>query len=284
LIDTLGRALAPKKQTTSVAYEPVEPGEHERIEGAPPRALLVDQTRAGVGSPAAYLGLAPVLQARYAESEDAMALGLSLDSLARRCTTCNGSGVLHLDMSFLPDVHLTCETCQGSGYLPEAWQVRMHGIPLPEIFTKTIDQVYQLFGDDEKLATSLRAAQAAGLGYLVLRQPGLSLSGGEAQRLKIANELMRKTPKDTLYILDEPSVGQHLEDVKRLSEALHGLVEAGGSVIIVEHHPHLLASCDWLVEIGPGGGPEGGRLIAAGRPAQLANGNTPIARYLKEVL
>jgi excinuclease ABC subunit A len=284
LIDTLGRALAPKKQTTSVAYEPVEPGEHERIDGAPPRALLVDQTKAGVGSPAAYLGLAPVLQARYAESEDAIALGLSLDSLSRRCTTCNGSGLLHLDMSFLPDVHLTCETCQGTGYLPEAWQVRLHGIPLPEVFNLTIEQVYQLFGDDEKLAIPLRAAQAVGLGYLVLRQPGLSLSGGEAQRLKIANELMRKTPKDTLYILDEPSVGQHLEDVKRLSEALHGLVEAGGSVIIVEHHQHLLASCDWLVEMGPGGGPQGGRLIATGRPAQLADGDTPIARYLKEVL
>ena len=284
LIDTLGRALAPKKQTTSVAYEPVEPGEHDRIEGAPPRVLLVDQSKAGVVSPAAYLGMAPALQARYAESEDANALGLPVDALSRRCATCNGSGMLHLDMSFLPDVHLTCETCQGTGYLPEAWQVRLHGIPLPEVFNLTIDQVFELFGDDERLAAPLRAAQAAGLGYLVLRQPGYALSGGEAQRLKIANELMRKTLKDTLYILDEPSVGQHLEDVKRLSELLNGLVDAGSSVIIVEHHPHLLAGCDWLIELGPGGGPQGGRLVAAGRPAQLAKGDTPIARYLKEVL
>jgi excinuclease ABC subunit A len=284
LIDTLGRLLAPKKQTTSVAYEPVEPGEYQSIEGAPSRVLLVDQSKAGVGSPAAYLGLATALQARYAESEDAAALGLSIDALSRRCTTCNGSGMLSLDMSFLPDVHLPCETCQGTGYLPEAWQVKLHGIPLPEVFGLTIDQVYKLFGDDERLAVPLRSAQAAGLGYLVLRQPGVALSGGEAQRLKIANELMRKAPKGTLYILDEPSVGQHLEDVKRLSEVLHGLVDAGGSVIIVEHHPHLLACCDWLVELGPGGGPQGGRLIAAGRPAQLAEGNTPIAPYLKEVL
>ena len=284
LIDTLGRALAPKKQTTSVAYEPVEPGEYQRIDGAPPRVLLVDQSKAGVGSPAAYLGLASALQTRYAESEDAHALGLTLDALSRRCTVCNGSGMLHLDMSFLPDVHLPCETCQGTGYLPEAWQVRLQGVALPEVFGLTIDQVYELFAGDDKLAPPLRAAQVVGLGYLVLRQPGYALSGGEAQRLKIANELLRKAPKGTLYILDEPSVGQHLEDVRRLSEVLHGLVDAGGSVIIVEHHPHLLACCDYLIELGPGGGPQGGRLVAAGRPEQLAQGHTPIAPYLKEVL
>jgi excinuclease ABC subunit A len=284
LIDTLGRALAPKKQTTSVAYEPVEPGEYQRIEGAPPRALLVDQSKAGVSSPASYLNLTPTLHALYAESEDARALGLPAEALSRRCATCGGSGMLHLDMSFLPDVHIPCETCQGSGYLPEAWQVRLYDISLPEVFGLTIDQLVDLFGSVEKLSAPLHAAQAAGLGYLVLRQPGYALSGGEAQRLKIANELARKSPQDTLYILDEPSVGQHLEDVRRLSEVLHALVEAGGSVILVEHHPHLLACCDYLLELGPGGGPQGGRLIATGTPEQLALGNTPIAPYLKEVL
>jgi excinuclease ABC subunit A len=284
LIDTLGRALAPKKQTTSVAYEPIEPGEHLSIDGAPRRVLLVDQSKAGVGSPASYLGIAATLQSIYAESEDAHALDLPAGALARGCAACNGSGVLHLDMSFLPDVHLTCETCQGTGYLPEAWQVRVHGIALPEVFNLTIDQVYELFTDEARLAAPLRTAQQTGLGYLVLRQPGYALSGGEAQRLKIANELMRKSPRDTLYILDEPSVGQHLEDVRRLTVVLHGLVDAGGSVFIVEHHPHLLACCDYLIELGPGGGPQGGRLVAQGTPAQLAQGDTPIAPYLREVL
>ena len=123
-----------------------------------------------------------------------------------------------------------------------------------------------------------------GLGYLVLRQPGYTLSGGEAQRLKIARELSRKTPSETLYILDEPTVGQHLEDVSRLNEVLHTLVEAGHSVLVIEHHAHVLAACDWLVELGPGGGPDGGRVIAASVPETLAQGNTPTAPYLREVL
>jgi excinuclease ABC subunit A len=186
-------------------------------------------------------------------------------------------------MAFLPDVRTLCETCQGSGYLPEAWQVRLHGLALPEVFSRTIDEVYALFGNEPALQRSLQAARQVGLGYLVLRQPGYALSGGEAQRLKIAQELWRKTPADTLYILDEPSFGQHVEDVQRLVGVLRRLVQAGGSVLVVEHHPHVLAACDWLIELGPGGGPEGGWVIAAGTPRDLARGKTPTAPYLKEV-
>ena len=129
-----------------------------------------------------------------------------------------------------------------------------------------------------------------GLGYLVLRQPGYALSGGEAQRLKIARELARKTAAGTLYLMDEPTIGLHLEDVQRLIRVLERLVAppaeggGGGSVIVVEHHTHLLAACDWLVELGPGGGPHGGRVIASGTPATLVAGNTPIAPYLREVM
>ena len=187
-------------------------------------------------------------------------------------------------MGFLPDVHTPCETCRGTGYLPEAWEVRLRGLALPEVLALTIDQVHELFGDEEKLARPLLAARDVGLGYLVLRQPGYALSGGEAQRLKIAKELCRKTSADTLYILDEPTVGQHLEDVARLIGVLRGLVDGGHTVLVIEHHPHLLASCDWLVELGPGGGPDGGRVIAAGTPETLAGGDTPTAPYLREVL
>ena len=284
VIDTLGRALVPKKQTTSVAYEPVEPGEHERIEGAPARALLVDQSRAGVSSPAAFLNLSGALRAIFAASPDAKALGLTQEQLAGRCSTCGGSGVIRMDMTFLPDVHAPCETCRGTGCLPEAWEVRLKGCSLPEVFGLTIDQVFELFGEDERLNRPLSAARQVGLGYLVLRQPGYALSGGEAQRLKIAQELFRKPAAGSLYILDEPSVGQHLEDVQRLVGVLQGLVDAGGSVLVVEHHTHLLAACDWLVELGPGGGPAGGRVIACGTPQGLAEGKTPIASYLREVL
>jgi len=130
----------------------------------------------------------------------------------------------------------------------------------------------------------LNTVREVGLGYLVMRQPGYTLSSGEAQRLKIAGELCRKTAQETLYILDEPTVGQSLEDVRQLIEVLHRLVEDGHTVVVVEHHPHLLAACDWLIELGPGGGPEGGRVIAEGTPESLARGATLSAPYVREIL
>ena len=263
-------------------------GEHDAIEGAPARAVLVDQSRAGVHSPAAFLNLTPMLQALFAASEDAQALGITEAHLAGRCSVCGGSGVLTLDMAFLPDVHVLCEICHGTGHLAEASEVHIRGVTLPEAYSMTIDQSFALFGDNERIARPLQAARDVGLGYLVLHQPGYALSGGEAQRLKIARELMTarrdKALHSTLYILDEPSVGQHLEDVARLLTVLHRLVDEGGSVLVVEHHPHILASCDWLVELGPVGGPDGGYVISSGVPEQVAAGNTPTAPYLREVL
>jgi excinuclease ABC subunit A len=285
LIDTLGRALAPRKQTTSVAYEPVEPGEHDRIEGAPKRAILVDQARRGIYSPANFLGLNNPLYTLYAAGEDAQALGLDKKQIGQHCSACGGGGTIRIDMGFLPDVHATCDACRGTGYRPEAWQVRLHGVALPDLFSLTIDEVYDLLQDEDKVARPLAAARDVGLGYLVLRQPGHALSGGEAQRLKIAKELCRPTKSETLYILDEPTVGLHMEDVAQLGQVLHHLVELGGhTVAIVEHHPHLLSACDWLIELGPGGGPEGGHVIAEGPPEFVARGNSPTAPYLCEVL
>jgi excinuclease ABC subunit A len=283
-IDTFGRALAPKKQTTSVAYEPIDPGEHDAIRGAPSRAIVIDQAKTGIRSPAAFLDLERPLQALYANSDDAQALGLDQQQLAGRCSACGGSGSIEMDMGFLPSVHTECETCRGTGYRPEAWDVRLHGLALPEVLARTIDQVHELFGEGEKLSRSLAAARDVGLGYLVLRQPGYALSGGEAQRLKIAAELCRKTAQQTLYILDEPTVGQHLEDVSRLIDVLRRLVDGGHTVLVIEHHPHVLASCDWLVELGPGGGPEGGRVVAAGPPECVAAGSTPTAPFIREIL
>jgi excinuclease ABC subunit A len=270
LIDTLGRALAPQKHTTSVAQEPLDPGAHKAIKGAPKRTILVDQSKAGVVSPAAFLALNGPFKKLYAASEDARALGLDAKSLARSCSSCKGRGAIKMDMGFLPAVRIICE-------------VRLRGVTLPELDALTIDEVYDLFSDWPEVARKLAAARDVGLGYLVLRQPGYALSGGEAQRLKIAKELCRKTPSSTLYILDEPTVGQHLEDVMRLICVLQKLVEAGHSVIVVEHHVHLLAACDWLVELGPGGGPDGGHIIAAGTPEAVADGHTPTAPYLKQL-
>ncbi len=284
LIDTLGRVLVPVKHTTSVAREPLEAGVHDEIIGAPSRALLVDQSKKGVQSPAAFLELVQPLIKLFAQGEDARALGLDAAALGKRCSVCQGSGLVRLDMGFLPDVRLECETCEGTGYSGEMREVKLHGYSLPQLFNLTIDEVYRLLGDYEQISGPLKAAREVGLGYLVLRQPGFTLSGGEAQRLKIAKELGKRTKGETLYILDEPTVGQHLEDVSRLSLVLHRLVDEGSSVIIIEHHPYLLAACDWLLELGPGGGPEGGWVIASGTPETIAEMKTPTAPYIREVL
>lgn len=284
LIDTVGRALVPKKHTTSVAYEPITPGKHDAIEGAPERVMLVDHGKRGIYSPLKFLGLEQFFRKMYAESEDAKALGVDENQLKNSCSVCEGKGVIRMDMGFLPAVYSPCDACSGTGYSPEAWDVRVKGHALPELSTLTIAQVHELFKDNERIARRLKVTKDVGLGYLVLQQPAYSLSGGEAQRLKIVKELCKKTKKKSLYILDEPTVGQHLEDVQQLLSVLQKLVDRGCSVIVIEHHPHVLAACDWLIELGPEGGPNGGYVIAAGTPEEVAAKGTPTASYLREVL
>ena len=283
MIDTIGRALSPVKQTTSVAREPVDPGAHDSLEGAPKKTIQVDQSKRGIRSPYNFLGLSRPLAKVYADSEDAKALGLDVKTLGERCTVCRGGGSVRIDMGFLPDVNVECEACQGTGYTPEAWEVRLHGYALPEVTALTIEETYNLFKDEDKIARSLKASMDVGLGYLVMRQPGYSLSGGEAQRLKIAKELSKKSNSGSLYILDEPTVGLHLEDVERLIDVLNRLVDEGNSVIVIEHHPHMLASCDWLLELGPGGGPEGGKVVAQGTPTEISMMETATAPYIRAI-
>jgi excinuclease ABC subunit A len=258
--------------------------------------ILVDQTKKGVHSPANFFGLNKPIHELYAQGEDARALGLDAQALGQRCSACGGGGSTRMDMGFLPDVHVACEVCRGTGYRPEAWQIHYLGVSLPNLFSMTIDQVYDLFLDqvpgESRLVRALAAAREVGLGYLVLRQPGHTMSGGEAQRLKIAQELCRPTgrrragarSRETLYILDEPTLGQHLEDVARLCGVLGRLVDAGHTVLVSEHHPHLLVECDWLVELGPGGGPQGGRVVAQGTPESIVGGDTPTAPYLASLI
>ncbi|MFW9882951.1 MAG: ATP-binding cassette domain-containing protein [Candidatus Thorarchaeota archaeon] len=284
MVDTIGRALAPTKFTTSVSYVPLEPGEHESITGSPERVVMLDQGRKGIRSPGYALDLFKPLVQIYAESEDAEALGLDYKSLSTPCTVCEGQGRIRTVMGFLPDVFAPCETCKGTGRSPEAWDVRVKGISLPELNDMTLGQLYKLFNDDDRVSRKLETALEVGLDYLVLRQPSVTLSGGEIQRLKIAQELSKKNSSSALYIIDEPTVGQHLEDVDRLIGVLQRLVSEGNTVIVVEHHPNVLAACDWLLELGPVGGPKGGRVIATGTPKEVAGMDTPTAPYLREVL
>jgi excinuclease ABC subunit A len=282
LIDTLGRALAPRKHTTSIAREPVEPGAHRAIIGAPRRTLIIDQARAGLGSPLAFLGLEPVFKRLYAKSGAARELGLDAAAFGRKCTACRGSGSQWIDMGFLPDVSVPCEPCRGTGYPREAREILLRGASLPQLVSRTIDEVYALWHDNEAVTRPLGLCRDAGIGYLTLNQK--SLSGGEAQRLKMAGELMRKSGQDTLLLLDEPTVGLHAEDVLRLAAHLSRIVDGGWSVVVIEHNPILLSCCDWLIEMGPGGGPDGGRIIAEGAPREISGARTPTAPYIAEIL
>jgi excinuclease ABC subunit A len=282
--DTLGRALAPAKLTSTWPDEPVQPGVHDGIVGAPARTIVVDQRAQGVTSPGALLGVSAALRRLYAASDAAVAAGSSFDDLAPRCDGCHGRGLVREEMGFLPDVRRACDACDGTGYTAEVRQLRVRGRSLPELEALTLEHVRELWSDVDAVARPLGLAVDLGLGYLVVRQPAVSLSGGELQRLKLVRELGRKNVEPTLFILDEPTVGQSESDVARLVAVLDRLVDRGDTVLVVDHHPGLLAACDRLIELGPGAGPDGGRVVASGTPAQVARRSTATAPYLREAL
>jgi excinuclease ABC subunit A len=285
IVDTLGLALAPPKLTTSIASrDRFQPGEHDAIEGAPKRTIVADQSRTAITSAGAHLGIIDALRRAYAGSDDAIELGLTESDLARGCDGCGGRGSWTERMWFLPSVSHSCEACGGTGYRREAASLVVRGHSLADAEAMTIEELAPIWTDVDAMARGCDAAMRLGLGYLVVRQPGWSLSGGEVQRLKLARELSKKTKSPTLYLLDEPTVGLQATDVVVLAKALNEVVEAGHSVLVVEHDPLLLASCDWIIEIGPGAGPEGGRVIFEGTPERLARAKTPTAPYVKAAL
>jgi excinuclease ABC subunit A len=283
MIDTLGLALAPPKITTSVAMSQYEPGAHDAIEGAPERTVVADQSRARIQSPGIHLGLIGALRKAFAASDQAVAAGLTEKDFTDGCDSCR-DGLIVEGMGFLPPVTSACSACEGTGYRAEVREIATRGHTLSELEAGTINDLARDWSDIPAIERSCAAARRLGLGYLVVRQPAMTLSGGEAQRLKLAYELAKRTSKPTLYLLDEPTVGLHVRDVGALVAAIDEVVDAGHSVIVVEHDPNLLACCDWLVELGPGAGPAGGRIIGEGRPEDVAKGKTPIAAYLRAVL
>jgi excinuclease ABC subunit A len=276
--------MAPPRLTTSVAYDDVRPGANAGLDGAPERVVHSDQSRSGIHTPGAFLGVVEPLRAAFADSAEAAARGLDIDDLRADCDGCKGRGSLREDMGFLPSVEHPCDACDGTGYRFELRDLVVRGRELGALGRTSLEEVLDLWGDVERIARPLRVAVSLGLGYLALAQPSRSLSGGEAQRLKLAHELARPARRPTLYILDEPTVGLHASDVDRLVTVLDGLVEQGHSVLVVEHDPVVLACCDWLVELGPGGGPDGGRVVAAGTPEAVAATDTATAPYVRAAL
>ncbi|HEY9290226.1 MAG TPA: ATP-binding cassette domain-containing protein [Microlunatus sp.] len=285
VVDTIALGLArPRTNIPGSGVIRVQPGVHDDISGAPGRTVLADQSRAEITSPGMFLGLIGAIRKEFAATETAIEQHITIKDLNYRCDACKGKGVWQQDMAFLPTVAQTCDACQGSGYPREAATLLHRNRTLVDIEALTIAELVGEWGDIAAVRRVGGAAVELGLGYLVLRQPGWSLSGGEAQRLKLAKELARPTKASALYVLDEPTVGLQSTDVAVLVRALDTLVDAGNSVLVVEHDPAFLAACDWLIELGPGAGPDGGKIIFEGRPEQLGQADTPTAPYLSGML
>lgn len=285
VVDTIALGLArPKTNIPGRGVVRVRPGDHDTISDAPGRTVVADQSRAEITSPGMFLGLIGAIRKEFAASEAAVEQGITIKDLTYNCDACKGKGVWQQDMSFLPSVSQTCDACGGSGYRREVAALLDRGRSLADVDALTIAELVDGWGDIDAVRRVGGAAVELGLGYLVLRQPGWSLSGGEAQRLKLAKEFARTTKAAAVYVLDEPTVGLQATDVAVLVRTLDTLVAAGNSVLVVEHDPAFLAACDWLIELGPGAGPDGGRIVFEGPPDAIAEAGTATAPYLREVL
>jgi len=252
------------------------------------RVVLVDQAplgRTSRGNAATYTKAWDAFRKRFAAEPDAVLRGFgpahfSFNVDGGRCEACSGEGSETVEMQFLADVALTCPGCRGRRFKPEVLEVRLAGHAVSDVLAMTVDQALAAFGDDRPIAGALAPLQRLGLGYLPIGQPLSTLSGGEAQRVKLARAL-GGAQEGVLYVLDEPSAGLHGEDVARVLEALHALVDAGASVLVVDHDLDVLRASDWLIELGPGGGRDGGQVVAQGPPEDLARGATRTAVALR---
>ena len=199
-----------------------------------------------------------------------------------RCETCQGEGVVKTEMYFLDDLYLTCETCEGRRFKKEILQIKIRGKNIYDIFQMTVSEARIFFADQRGLGERMELLERVGLGYLQLGQSSHTLSGGESQRLKIASELMDRKKKNLLYILDEPTTGLHISEVGLLIKVLQDLVDSGNTVIVIEHNIDVLKSVDWLIEMGPGAGENGGQIVAEGTPQQISKTKTKTGIYLKK--
>lgn len=270
-------------------------GLHERIDGIEflDKAIVIDQSPIGRtprSNPATYTGVFNQIRELFAKQPEAELRGykagrFSFNVKGGRCETCQGDGVNKIEMHFLPDVYVTCPTCHGKRYNREALEVKYKGKDISDVLNMTIDEALDFFANIPAIASKLKTIQEVGLGYIKLGQPATTFSGGEAQRIKLATELARRSTGKTLYILDEPTTGLHTDDVRRLLEILARLVDGGNSMIIIEHNLHVIKSADWVIDMGPEGGQKGGRVMAQGTPEQLArDSKTPTGKYLKQAL
>jgi len=209
----------------------------------------------------------------------------SFNVIGGRCETCQGAGLRKIEMNFLPDVYINCDDCQGKRFNRETLEIRYKGKSISDILNMTINEGCDFFENFPKILRKLQTLKDVGLGYVTLGQQSTTLSGGEAQRIKLASELSKKDTGNTLYILDEPTTGLHFEDIKVLLEMINKLVDKGNTVIIIEHNMDVIKTVDYVIEIGPNGGKYGGEIIFKGKPEDLIkNTKSPTAMYLKKEL
>ncbi len=270
-------------------------GAHEKIEGIEKinKAIVIDQSPIGRtprSNPATYTGVFTQIRELFAAQPEAEVRGyksgrFSFNVKGGRCEHCQGDGVNKIEMHFLPDVYVKCPVCKGRRYNREALEIKYKGKDISQVLEMTIDEAVEFFGNIPSIAPKLKTIQEVGLGYIRLGQPATTFSGGEAQRIKLATELSRRSTGKTLYILDEPTTGLHTDDVKRLLAILGRLVDHGNSMIIIEHNLQVIKSADWVIDMGPEGGMKGGRVVAEGTPEELAKkANTPTGEYLRKYL
>jgi excinuclease ABC subunit A len=257
------------------------------------RLVRVDQKPIGRtprSNLATYTGLFDGVRKLFANTKSARARHydagrFSFNVAKGRCPNCEGEGFVFVELLFLPSVYTPCPVCHGTRYNDKTLEITYNGKNIAEVLDLTVDAAYEFFAEDASVRRSLEVLRQVGLGYLRLGQPATELSGGEAQRIKLATELQRMSRGSTLYILDEPTTGLHPADVERLVKQLDGLVEAGNSVIVVEHDMHVVAVSDYVMDIGPGAGDEGGCVVACGTPTQVSHSTKSrtapyLARYM----
>lgn len=270
-------------------------GAHDAIEGFKhlDKVINIDQSPIGRtprSNPATYTGAFDSIRELFAETAESRIRGykpgrFSFNVRGGRCEACSGDGIIKIEMHFLPDVYIPCEVCKGKRYNRETLEVKYKGKTISDVLSMTVDEGVEFFGGIPKIERKLRVLQDVGLGYIQLGQPAPTLSGGEAQRVKLSTELSKRSLGRNIYILDEPTTGLHKEDVKHLLEILNRLVDAGNSVVIIEHNLDVIKSADYIIDLGPEGGEKGGQIIAEGTPEAVADHpHSYTGKYLKGVL
>ena len=271
------------------------PGRHDEIVGIDhlDKAIIIDQSPIGRtprSNPATYTGLFTPIRELFASVPEAKIRGyspgrFSFNVRGGRCENCSGDGIIKIEMHFLPDVYVPCEVCHGNRYNREALEIHFKGKTISDVLEMTCEQALEFFANIPSIARKLQTMVDVGLGYIGLGQPATTLSGGEAQRIKLASELSRRPTGRTLYILDEPTTGLHMADVEKLLHVLHALVETGNSMIVIEHNLDVIKSADHIIDMGPEGGAAGGKIIAEGTPEKIAqNSKSSTGQYLKRML